>query len=246
MRESDWSSDVCSSDLDSVDYYISLKGTWEQYLQCLDRNVRHDWQRRSRKLIRDLGPFALEVIVDRPLIQDALSRFVAIEQSGWKANAGVGVAKDEKHLLFYRDLLSCLAEKGQAYICFIKTGEDDVAAVIAFIQKDVIYGRHITYSPVYMQYSPGILILAEFVWMQFGGAYHECDFLAMKENHGSSQNYKARWATGRRQTICWTGYRIWSRMLPLIIAKRAKVIANNTFLKQKADPAKECRHPQES
>lgn len=231
---------------DSVDYYISLKGTWEQYLQCLDRNVRHDWQRRSRKLIRDFGPFALEVIVDRALVQNALCRFVAIEQSGWKAAAGVGVAKDEQNLMFYTDLLSRLTEKGQACMCFIKSDEDDLAAIIAFIQKDVIYARHITYSPAYAQYSPGILLLAEFIRIQFGGTSQECDLLGMRENNGSSQDYKVRWAKGRRQTIYWAGYRVCSRMLPLIIVKRVKFLANKTFPKQKADPAEKCRHPQES
>jgi CelD/BcsL family acetyltransferase involved in cellulose biosynthesis len=204
----------------AVDYYVSLGGSWEDYLKSLDSHTRHDWRRRSRRLSSTPGGYAVEWISDPVRIREALSRFVTLERSGWKADAGIGVARDEGHRAFYEDLLLRLAMKGQALIGFLKSGAEDMASEMIFLQQDVIFARHTTYSKDHAVHSPGILLNAEIIRYGFGGPYRECDFLSMKGN--KSPKSKSDWANGRRELVDWTGYRIRSRFLPLIAAKRLK------------------------
>jgi len=132
---------------------------------------------------------------------------------GMEGGCGIGVAKDERHRAFYEDLLSRLAAKGQAIVCFLKSGGEDMASVINFLQKDVIFGRHTTYSPAHVAHSPGILLQVEVIRNAFEQAYREFDFLTMKGDGAS--HAKSDWANGRRETVDWTGYRVRGRLLPL-------------------------------
>lgn len=206
---------------DAFDYYISLEGSWEAYLKGLDSDTRHEWSRRSRRLSSTPGGYVMERISSPERMREALFCFVALEQSGWKAEKGIGVGKDERHLLFYEDLLVRLAGKGQAFIYFLKSGGETIAGKISFVQRDVFYSRHTTYSPTYAAYSPGILIQAEIIRELFNGPYRELDLLGMRGD-GPPPRHKTKWATGQRETVRLTGYRVGSRLLPLVAAKRLK------------------------
>jgi hypothetical protein len=210
---------------DGIDYYISLEGSWEDYLKRLSSDTRHEWNRRKRRLSSNKGGFAIERVSDPEGIKEGLSRFVAIEHESWKAKAGIGVGKDERTLLFYQDLLVRLAGKGQVFISFLKSGAETVAGKICFIQRDVVYSLHTTYLPSYATYSPGILVQADLIQKLFGGPYRELDMLAMREN-GSSPKHKTDWATGRRETVRFTAYRVHSRLLPYVVIKRLEHILN--------------------
>lgn len=96
-----------------------------------------------------------------------------------------------------------------------------MTGMLSFILRGVFSRRHTAYSPPYAAYSPGILIQAEIIREFFGGPYRELDLLGMRED-GTLPRHKADWATGRRETVQWTGYRIRGRLLPLIVAKKFK------------------------
>ncbi len=208
---------------DAIDYYVSLEGSWDEYLKGLGSDTRGQWRRKNRRLSSLPGGCAVERISDRSRMQDALDRFVRLERSGWKAGAGIGVAKDGRHLAFYEDLLARLSGKGQVVAYFLTGGGEDIAGWICFIHRDVVYFRHTAYAPAYAAYSPGILIQAEVIQELFRNAYRELDLLGMRED-GSPTRHKTEWATGRRESIRLTAYRVTSRLLPLIILKRLRRI----------------------
>ena len=116
-----------------------------------------------------------------------------------------------------------LTGKGQATVHFLTSSGEDIAGGICFIQRDVVYFRHTAYSPAYSAYSPGILIQAEILQELFRETYRELDLEGMRED-GASPRLKTEWATGRRETVHLTAYRVRSRLLPLVIAKRLKRI----------------------
>jgi hypothetical protein len=72
---------------DLINYYIPLEGSWEDYLKGLDTNIRHQWNRRKRRLCSNHGGYEVERISDPERIREALSRFVVVEQAGWKRQA---------------------------------------------------------------------------------------------------------------------------------------------------------------
>jgi CelD/BcsL family acetyltransferase involved in cellulose biosynthesis len=204
---------------DAVGYYISLEGTWEDYLSRLDAHTRQEWRRRRKRLASRDGGLCVECVAEPDRMPLAVERFAALEQSGWKAAAGVGVGKDDRHRGFYRDLLVRFSGKGRARLYFLTSGGEDLAAKMFLYHRDVVYSRHLTYSPAHAAVAPGILLHAELIREHFGGPWRELDLLGMRED-GAPPEHKIRWATGKRETVRWTGYRLRSRLLPFLLAKR--------------------------
>jgi CelD/BcsL family acetyltransferase involved in cellulose biosynthesis len=208
---------------DLINYYIPLEGSWEDYLKGLDTNIRHQWNRRKRRLCSNHGGYEVERISDPERIREALSRFVVVEQAGWKGKEGIGVGKDKQTLLFYEDLLVRLAGKGKAFIYFLKSKGETIAGKICFIQQDVVYSRHTTYLPSFAAYSPGILLGAEIIQDLFRGPYRELDLLG-SSRFETLPKHKTDWATGRRETVHFTACRVHSRLLPYVVFKRLEHI----------------------
>ncbi len=220
LRRSGW---YWEESPDSIDYYISLEGSWEEYLKGRSSNTRRGWERRKRRLSENPGGHEIERISDPEGVREALARFVSIERESWKAGARIGVGKDERNLLFYEDLLVRAARKGRAFIYFLRSSGKTIAGEVCFIQQDVVCSLLTAYLPSYAPYSPGILILADLTQNLFGGPYRELDLLGMRDN-GTQANHKAGWATGKRETVHLTGYRVYSRLLPLVVGKGLKRI----------------------
>lgn len=208
---------------DLTNYYISLEGSWEDYLKGIDSDIRHQWNRRKRRLSSNPGGYEIERVSDPERIKEALSHFVAMERAGWKGKEGIGVGKDKQTLLFYEDLLVRLTGKGQALIYFLKSGGETIAGKICFIQKDVVYSRHTTYLPSFGAYSPGILLGAEIIQDLFRGPYRELDLLGSSKFE-TPPKHKTDWATGRRETVHFTACRVHSRLLPYVVSKRLEHI----------------------
>ncbi len=163
----------------------------------------------------------MERICEPDRMREGLSRFIAIERQSWKADSGVGVAKDQRHISFYQDLLARLAAKGLAALYFLVGGGEDIAANMVFVQKNVVYSRHLSFAQAHKAYSPGILLHAEVFQGYFGGSFKEFDMLALRED-GPPPRHKTDWCKGRRETFQWTGYRTRSCIRQLIVAKRFK------------------------
>jgi CelD/BcsL family acetyltransferase involved in cellulose biosynthesis len=161
-------------------------------------------------------------------INEAIDRFVVVEKSSWKAGSKIGVAKDARHLNFYQDLVNKLSAQGQVVFDFLKIGLEDAAIIISFSYGNTLYPRHSAYLPAHASYSPGIIILADVVRKAFAGKWHEVDLLGLKEDN-KAKNYKKYWASGKRETIRLTGYRVRSRLRLLIAAKRLKRILVEQF-----------------
>jgi hypothetical protein len=86
----------------------------------------------------------------------------------------------------------------------------------------VTYHWHTAYAPGHSACSPGILLQAAILQELFGGQGRELDLLSLREAGTPRQKNKTGWATGRRETIRWVGYRASSRLLPALLAKRLK------------------------
>jgi CelD/BcsL family acetyltransferase involved in cellulose biosynthesis len=190
-------------------------------LKILDSHTRHEYQRKARRLSSIPGGYMVERICEPDRMREGLSRFIAIERQSWKADSAIGVAKDERHILFYENLLNRLAEKGLAIIYILTGGGEDMAANMVFVQKDVVYSRHLSFAQPHKAYSPGILLHAEVFCDYFGSTFREFDMLALRED-GPPPRHKTDWCLGRRECVQWTGYRNRSCVRPLIAAKRLK------------------------
>ncbi len=208
---------------DVVDYFISLDGSWDQFLGNLEKKTRKNWRLSCNRLSKAPGGYGWEEISEPSRINEAIDRFIVVEKLSWKAGSKIGVAKDARHLNFYKDLVNKLSAKGQVVFDFLKIGVEDAATIISFSYGDTLYARHSAYLPAHASCSPGIIILADVLRKAFAGKWHEVDLLGLKEDNKANK-YKKYWASGKRETIRLTGYRVRSRLLLLIAAKRFKRI----------------------
>jgi len=204
---------------DSTCYYISLTGEWESYINKINSKVRSNWRNRTKRLRGLPEVCKIECIENEDDVLEALKRFVAIEQSGWKKGANLGIAKDLRHKMFYEDLVVELTRKNQVSIYLLKLGDKDIAASIMYKLNGVQYERHIAYHPEYGAYSPGIILRSEILKSLFGTKYKECDLLGFRSN-SDGQQHKIDWATGKRETVRTIVYRRKSRITPILLVKR--------------------------
>jgi CelD/BcsL family acetyltransferase involved in cellulose biosynthesis len=203
---------------DAVGYYIPLSGSWDDYLGGLSSNTRGDWRRKARRLSTACGGYELECVSDSRRMAEGLERFIALERSGWKRDAGVGLAQDETHRRFYADIVGRLASRSEVGFHFLKCKGEDVAGLVNFAHRDVVYMRQTAYLPTHAQHSPGVILLAEVARQLFGDRFREYDLLGMREDE-ASQRYKLQWARGRRETVEWMAYRVRTRLLPWLMAR---------------------------
>ncbi|MEY4754350.1 MAG: hypothetical protein RJA44_2025 [Pseudomonadota bacterium] len=206
---------------DSIGFHIPLAGSFDEYLAKIDAKVKSNWRNRSRKIYALTPTPQMQRIDDPAQMAATVDRFIALERSSWKADAGLGIGKDDKHRLFYAELTRVLAARGEAVFYFLHSGAEDLAASLLFMHGDVIYERHIAYSPNHANLSPGIILRAELMKDLFGGRWQEFDLMGMQPSVGR-QRHKEDWALGRRETSAQQFFRRTGRLLPVFAARRMR------------------------
>jgi hypothetical protein len=204
-------------------FYVSITGTWEEYIKTRGKNTYRTWK-NSRKKLFDLPERVKFQCIDNPeILPDALDRFIAIEQSGWKKNSDFSVGGSEKQKAFYKELLTHLAYENRVAIYFLISENTDIAGAIVYKYKSIAYIAQITYRPTHSEYSPGVILNVEIIKAMFGTHYKEFDFLGLR---GDEKNFlKKNWSTGTRQTITIQIYNRNLRRYLYVMGKNAKTVS---------------------
>jgi CelD/BcsL family acetyltransferase involved in cellulose biosynthesis len=183
-----------------ISFYMSLTGTWEEYLKTRGKNTYRTWKNSRKKLFALPEGVIFHQVEDPESIPGALKKFIAIEQSGWKKDRDFSVGGSEKNKRFYEELLVQSALKNRAAIYLLTSGTADIGGMIVYKNSTTVYGAQVAYSPMYAEYSPGVILNAEIITTLFGTQYKEYDFLGFQT--GDEKNtLKKKWSTGSRQTI---------------------------------------------
>jgi hypothetical protein len=207
--------------------YVSIAGTWEEYLKTRGKETRRKWKKSRKKLFDLPEGVRFQCIEDYETVPEALERYLAIEQSGWKNNRDFSVGGSEKNKRYYEDLLRYLAQSNMLSMYFLTSGNTDIAAAILYKQKSIVYGAHITYRPTFAEYSPGVVLTTEILKMLFGSQYHEFDFLGFRNEEKNT--LKKNWSTGTRQTIRIEVYKKSGFILLYMIGRRVNKIVQNAM-----------------
>jgi CelD/BcsL family acetyltransferase involved in cellulose biosynthesis len=200
--------------MDSIGFYIELQGSYEDYFAKLDTKVKANWRTRSRKIMA-LSPVPIvQKIKDALEMERAVERFVEIEQRSWKADANIGIGKDQKHQNFYKELAANFATQGTVTFYFLKSGDTDIAASLLFMFHNVVYERHIAHNPDFSNLSTGVYLRTVILQDYFEQGWREFDLMGMHPSIGG-QRHKADWATGQRVGCTYRIYRRFGRMFPV-------------------------------
>lgn len=179
--------------------YQRIDGAWDDYLAARSRNTRQAFRRRQRLLEQQHPDAVIEVIDDPARIAAAYERYTAIERRGWKAGAEIGIWSDARFHAFYRELLPLLAARGQASIWLLRGAAGDMAGLVRYRWREVVYERHAAFDPAFASLSPSTLLCMEAVRRLHGSGVHESDVLGMNEPLAERPAISA-WYDGVRQT----------------------------------------------
>lgn len=190
----------CRTHSDTLSFYTSLNGTWNDYLKNVKGKVRENWRRRSRNIEKLQDGIKIECFEDTESIASALEKFILIEQSGWKKNQNFSVGGNDRHKDYFRELMLDLARRNMVSIYLLVSGNQDIAASIVYKFKNILYAAHIAHKSEFSKYSPGVILNAEVLRLHFGTCYEELDFFGLHVKD-SKQKHKSDWATGTRETV---------------------------------------------
>ncbi|CCK78923.1 GNAT family N-acetyltransferase [Desulfobacula toluolica] len=205
---------------DMLSYFISMEGTWDDYLKQLKQKVRSNYRNRTKRLEKLPGELKVLHFEDRHTLEKGLERFIAIENSGWKKDAKIGIGQNRKHIAFYAELLGRFSLRNQAGIYLLNSNSTDIAGLILLKYNDVIYESQITFNPNYSKYSPAIVLRADVLKTLFSSSNGSYDMMGMYQQH---PKHKSDWATNTKRVVSIHIYKKTRLLLlPIIFAKYIK------------------------
>lgn len=124
----------------------------------VSNSFKRELRRRSRKA-EEVASLRHEVHTHAQDLDAALTRWLAIEASGWKAAEGSAIMQDARLVAFYRTLARHFGARGECFIFILKHGEVDVAGQFGLLVNGTLNLLKIAYHEAHSAYAPGNLIM---------------------------------------------------------------------------------------
>lgn len=110
-------------------------------------------RRGSRRLALAVGG-ELDV-VDRSREPAAWEAFLAMENSGWKAERGTAMGSTEADAAFFRRMCADMSAAGRFELVALEAGGRTVAMECHLVDGDVLFAFKVAYDPEFHRFSPG-------------------------------------------------------------------------------------------
>jgi len=114
---------------------------------------RRELARRARHLAAELGG-ELEV-VDRTNDPDAWEAFLAMEDSGWKAERGTALGSTPADAAFFRRMCAGMSAAGRLEVVALEVAGRTVAMECHLVDGSLFYSFKIAHDPAFRKFSPG-------------------------------------------------------------------------------------------
>ena len=169
--------------------YISITGSYEQYLQTLSSNERSNVRRRRRKLLEGQGVVYTDFASQEPwrVLQRLLDLHErrAAEKEIQSTFGGPAISA------FHDDLLKRL-NRSKVWLRGLKRGEDVIAVFYGFVDGANVAYYQLGYDPEWSDSSPGSVLLQETIREAHDRGLKEYNFLQGEEG------FKYRWTSSFR------------------------------------------------
>ncbi len=124
----------------------------------LSSSRRKRLRRQRRGLEGELGGAAATRDVAGDDLEEALGRFLTIERSGWKGDAGTALDCHPEESRFFRATMAAFAAEGRAQLWALQAGEVTVAGLCAVEDGGGVFHLKIAHDDAYRRFSPGMLL----------------------------------------------------------------------------------------
>jgi len=123
---------------------------------AFDRTDRKELARRTRRLTADVG--GDPTFVDRSADPAAWEQFLALENTGWKAERGTALGSTGRDAAFFRRMCSGMAEAGCLELVTLEVAGRTVAMECHLLDSRAFWSFKIAHDTAYAKYSPGTLL----------------------------------------------------------------------------------------
>ena len=124
--------------------------------------------------------------------EELFKRFLELEGSGWKAQAGSAIKCDPTTTTFYREILRGAGERGHLRMCSLLVAGKLVAMEMAFVAANRCYSPKVAYDETFSHCAPGHLLARRVIEELVELGVDRYDTL------GSQARHKAVWAGEER------------------------------------------------
>jgi len=160
--------------------FVSLPGSFEEYLERLGRKERHELQRKMRRAGELLPGLAFRVTRTPGELANDLSSFMELHR---KSRPAKGEFMDEAMATFFREVAEGFLASGRLRLAFLSSQGVDVASVFQFRTDGTLLLYNSGYDTAHREASPGIVLIARSIGHAVDEGCAEYDFLRGTERY---------------------------------------------------------------
>jgi CelD/BcsL family acetyltransferase involved in cellulose biosynthesis len=121
--------------------------------KALSRHHRNEYRRKLKRLETEVGSLTLRDVSDDSAAYD---RFLELERSGWKGEAGTAMASHPGHGEFFLEVCRGFASSGRFLMLELASDKETVAMRCELLAGDGSFNFKVAFNERFARFSPGI------------------------------------------------------------------------------------------
>lgn len=175
--------------------WVDFDGTYETYWASRGKNLRTNMRKQRDKLAAQGTVLRMEILTAPEDMARGVMDYAALESRGWKAELGTAVSETHPQTVFYREMMTVFAHRGEARIYRYLFDDRLVATEFCLVGGDEMVILKTTHDETVHPFSPASLLRQE----MFEALYAEGRVRRL-EFYGPLKDWHTRW-TAQVRTI---------------------------------------------
>lgn len=171
--------------------------TPDAYLEQALTGKKRKELRRQHKRLSELGALRVRRERDSAGLAEWTSRFLELERSGWKGNAGSAMACANDTRDLFRNALAGAAARGKLERLSLELDGTPIAMLASFLTPPGVFSYKTAFDESYPRFSPGVLLQRENLALLEDDRIVWCDSCASPDHPMIDHLWRERRTVGR-------------------------------------------------
>ena len=160
--------------------YLPLPGSFETYVEGLDKKARHELRRKMRRAGEALPGLSFRVCRDPGEVAAAFPVFIDLHRRSHPDKAAFMTVK---MAAFFAEVANRFAEDGTLRLAFLSGEGGDVAAAFQVVAGDRLLLYNSGFDPAHRDANAGLVLIARAMERAIADGFQEYDFLRGTERY---------------------------------------------------------------
>lgn len=130
------------------------------YAQAVRPKKRKEIRRLGKRLA-EMGPIRTRILADGSALESWCATYLALEQAGWKGEAGSTLAGRPDSAAFFRETVAAAYQAGRLQFLRLDVGGDCIAMLVNFLTPPGSFSFKTVFDETWARFSPGVLLQLE-------------------------------------------------------------------------------------